>query len=197
MKILSGMREDQIKLVSFLDMQSLVGFLSFCPQTVRLGRVFMRRLWDFINHFLRAAPRTTRRRIPVWGREDLEWWNNFDTSNREIKSLYTNACLYGLGGFYFRGSKSWEQADVNQVNAFRAVVQGKVLPANRRMKKNPDDPSINVNEVEAILLAFQIWAPKWQRKQVKITQIAPPLFQGCENTHLETRPMHHYEKFGS
>lgn len=31
--------------VAFLDIQSRVSFLSFCS----LGRVFMRRLWDFIN----------------------------------------------------------------------------------------------------------------------------------------------------
>ncbi len=39
-------------------------------------------------------------------------------------------------------------------------MQGKLLLANRKMKKNPDDPSINVHEVEAILWAFQIWAEK-------------------------------------
>ncbi len=32
------------KSVYFIDMQSLVGFLLFCLQAVRLGRVFMRRL---------------------------------------------------------------------------------------------------------------------------------------------------------
>lgn len=46
------------KLVSFIVMQSLVEFLSFCLQAVRLGRVFMKRLWDFINYFSRAEPRT-------------------------------------------------------------------------------------------------------------------------------------------
>ena len=61
------------KSVSFIDMQSLVGFLSFCSQAVRLGHVFMRRLWDFINHFPQMVPRTTLRRIPVWVKEDLEW----------------------------------------------------------------------------------------------------------------------------
>lgn len=38
------------KSVSFIDMQLLVGFLLFYLQVVRLGRVFMKRLWDFINH---------------------------------------------------------------------------------------------------------------------------------------------------
>lgn len=33
--------------VSFHEVQSLMGFLSFCSQVVRLGRVFMKRLWEF------------------------------------------------------------------------------------------------------------------------------------------------------
>lgn len=53
------------KLVNFIDIQSLVGFLSFCSQAVRLGCVFMRRLWDFINDFPRTGPRTILRRIPA------------------------------------------------------------------------------------------------------------------------------------
>lgn len=99
------------KAVSFIYMQSFVGFLSFCSHIVRLGRVFMRRLGDFINLYPRDGPRTMLRRIPAWVREDLEWWNKlfptyngvlfFDTKSRESKSFYTDACLYGLGGFYF------------------------------------------------------------------------------------------------
>lgn len=36
------------------------------------------------------------------------------------------------------------------------------------MKKNPDDLSSKVLEVEAIFLAFQIRASKWQRQQIKV-----------------------------
>ncbi len=53
------------KAVSYIDIQSLVEFLSFCFQAVGLGRVFMRRLWDFINHYPRDATRSTLRKIPV------------------------------------------------------------------------------------------------------------------------------------
>ncbi len=156
--------------VSFIDMQSLVGFLSFCAQAFMLGCVFMRRLWDFINHFPRAGPRTILRKIPAWVREDLEWWNKllpayngvlfFDTTKKKIQTLYTDVYLYGLGWFYFKGSQPWEQAYISQLQACYAIVQGKALPANRKMKKNLDDPSINIHKVEAILLAFQAWAPK-------------------------------------
>lgn len=63
------------KFVSFIDIQSLVTFLLFCSQAVRLGRIFMRRLWDFINYFPRTGPKTTIKRIPAWVRKDLEWQN--------------------------------------------------------------------------------------------------------------------------
>ncbi len=76
------------------------------------------------------------------------------------QTLYTDACFYGLGEFYFEGRQVWEQVKVNQSDAFCAIVQRKSLPANRKMKKNSDDLSINVHEVEAILLAFQIWTEK-------------------------------------
>ncbi len=61
------------KTVIYIDIQSLVGFLSFHSQVVRLGRVFMKRLWDLINHYPRDATSSTLRRIPVWVREDLAW----------------------------------------------------------------------------------------------------------------------------
>ncbi len=105
------------KSVSFINILLVVGFFLFCSQAVLLGRVFMRRLWDFINHYLRSTPRSTLRRIPELVREDLEWWNKllpthnriffFDTTNRQTQSLYTDMCLYDFGGFYFKGTESW------------------------------------------------------------------------------------------
>ncbi len=101
-------------------------------------------------------------------KENLEWWNNllptynkvlfFDTSNRYIISLYTNACLYNLGGFFFEGNDDWPKATIYEANAFWFVVNEKTFSKNRSMIKDLDDPSINVHEVEAILLAFQLWA---------------------------------------
>ncbi len=71
--ILASSKVPSQKVVSYIDIQSLVGFLSFCSQAVRLGRVFMRRLWDFINHYPCDATRSTLRKIPVWVREYLKW----------------------------------------------------------------------------------------------------------------------------
>ncbi len=46
------------------------------------------------------------------------------------------------------------------------------------MKKNPDDPSINVHEVEAILLVFQIWAEKWSGQQLRVFTDSTTAYSG-------------------
>lgn len=53
------------KAISFIDIESLIRFFSFCSQAVKLSRVFMRKLWDFINHYSHDVPRSTLRRIPA------------------------------------------------------------------------------------------------------------------------------------
>lgn len=63
---------DSSNSISYLDIQSLVGFLSFWSQAARLERGFMRWLWDYVNYFPRGASRIMRRRIPSWVRDDLE-----------------------------------------------------------------------------------------------------------------------------
>ena len=151
-----------------------------------------------MNHYPRDPIRSTLRRIPVWVREDLEWWNKllptyngvlfFDNRNRVTQTLYTDACLYGLGGFYFEGRQAWEQVKVNQSDAFCAIVQGKSLPANRKIKKNPDDPSINVHEVEAILLAFQIWAEKWSGQRLRVFTDSTTAHSGLRKFTLKGPP---------
>ncbi len=60
------------KSVSLLKIQSLIEFLSFCFQAVCLDRVFMRRLWDFINQFPWAGSKVMRRKIPAYMRKDLK-----------------------------------------------------------------------------------------------------------------------------
>ncbi len=81
----------------------------------------------------------------------------FDTINRITLKAYTDVCLYGLGGFYYSGVGSWNCNIIDQANAFRALIEGKqlLLPLSHKLPKHPNDPSINVYEVEVILLMFQ------------------------------------------
>ena len=127
-------------------------------------------------------------------REDLEWWNDllptyncilfFDASNRPTTSVYTDACLYGLGSFFFDGKGDWQTASVIQTRAFRTVVSGKTLPPKRGMAKNPDNLSINVHEVEVMLLAFKLWLPTWQRHRVIVHTDSTTAFSGLQDSTL-------------
>lgn len=155
----------------------------------------MRRLWDFVNLFPRTAKKTMQKKIPAWVREDLQWWNKllpiyngvwfFDIHNRKVQSLYTDTCLYGLGGCFFEGIKHWGQASISQSNAFRAVVKRKILLLNKKMAKNLDDPSINVHEVEAILLAFQTWALRWTKQRCRVYTDNTTAYEGLKNYALK------------
>lgn len=154
--------------LSLHDAQSLTGFLSFCSQAVRLGRVFMRRLWDFVASYPLHCMPCLRRKIPPGVVEDLHWWNSllpthngvlYFEEDRESIQLYTDASLKGLGGFYFQGSLAgWSEAApfINQKHAFAAAIS------------DTERVHINVHEVQAILLAFQSWGAAWAKKKVII-----------------------------
>lgn len=144
------------KALTLHEVQSLTGFLSFCAQVVRLGWVFMQKLWDFVASFSIGCSRFAKRRIPSDVRADLQWWNEllpvyneiqfFDTSVRKTVQLYTDASLQGLGGVYYENHldfQFWSEAALNipQDHAFAVPVS---TPAH-----------INVHELEAILLTVE------------------------------------------
>ena len=96
------------KSLSLHEARSLSGFLTFCTRVVRLGRVFMKNIWDFIASYPPHLALQGIRRIPISVVHDLEWWNKllpthngmlfFDDRNREVVQLYTDVSLVGLGG---------------------------------------------------------------------------------------------------
>ncbi len=152
--------------ISLLDIRSLIGDLSFCAKAVRLGRIFMRKLWDFLKAYPSHLSRTAKRCIPAEIREDLLWWNRllpdfngvlfFDETHRGITQLFTDVSLFGLGGFYYNTSDVfWTSAHIPQTQAFIAKTQ---YFGQLQIDQNPDRQSINVFEFEAILLAFELWA---------------------------------------
>lgn len=148
-----------------------------------------------MNYFPRGATKTTRRRIPAWVREDFEWWNRLlptyngvlfcDGTNREAVNLYTDAYLYGLGGFKFKGSGAWTKNKIEQGNSFQALISGKGLPANRKAPKDPEDLSINVHEVEEILLAFQTWGSIWHRHNIHVYTDSSTAYAGLADSTLK------------
>jgi hypothetical protein len=155
------------------EAQSLTGFLSFCAPVVRLGWVFMRRLWSYVASFPFGAPKAMKQRIPALVMEDIRWWNSFlqqcngtrffSENDRDTVFLYTDASGVGMGGFFLQSNHHypWDVIPglIDQRNAFASA-----------FSRDPNTPfDINIFEVQAILLAFQTWAYHWKRMRVVVS----------------------------
>lgn len=169
--------------VTLKEIQSLTGFLSFCAQAVRLGWVFMRHLWDFVASYPRLSSQFTQKRLTAEIREDLIWWNEllpthngvlfFDNQARPVFQLYTDACLEGLGGFYYLGDKLfWDQttSSVEQKHAFIASIS--------------NSTHINIHELDALLVAFNLWVTQWQKSKLIIYTDNTTAYNGLQNLTL-------------
>jgi hypothetical protein len=158
--------------LTLLETQSLAGFLSFCAKVVRLGRTFLRNIWDFLASFPTSATRACRRSLPRRVKTDLSWWNMllpqfngkhlFDDSSRPRFHLYTDASSVGLGGFYFPATSvqaNWEDytTTLDPINAFSIRI-----PRGKRHQH------INTHEMRAVLQSFKRWQSIWARGVVII-----------------------------
>lgn len=158
--------------LTLLEAQSLAGFLSFCSKVVRLGRTFMRNIWDFLASFPRSATRACRRSLSRAVRTDLSWWNKllpqfngkhlFDDSSRPVFHLYTDASSIGLGGFYFSTTSRqahWQDhaATLDPAHAF-----------SMRIPRGKRHQHINTHEMRAVLQSFKRWQPLWKRGVVVV-----------------------------
>jgi hypothetical protein len=147
-----------ISSVNLLNMQSLIEFLFFCSQVVQLERVFMRRLWDFITTF---QNRLIKKRILAWIRDDLHWWNEllsvfnevmFFEIDKSTKHVYIDACLANLEKYVFDSHVDI----IDQKLTFRARI---LDHSNSNFEFS--ELSINVREMKAILLTFQLHVNTW------------------------------------
>lgn len=173
------------------DAQKLTGYLSFCAKVVKLGWVFMRPLWTFTAEYPSTC-RSTRRRLPKQVREDLIWWNTllprfngvlfFDNATRPVSQLYTDASLIGLGGFTLQHpTLTWPLIPINQEDAFTAKV------INTTTAYQPPI-SINVFEVQAILLAFKLFASRWKTHRVVVYTDSTTAYLGLKSNRLRGPP---------
>jgi hypothetical protein len=159
--------------------RSLSGFLTFCTNAVRLGRVFMPHIWEF-SASCASLPPFAPRRIPRLVLLDLQWWNEllpayngvhfFDNVNRPCAQLYTDASLSGIGGFFFFGENgSWKDAisTIHQQLSFSTP--------------HSATAHINVLEVKAILVAFETWAALWQNHKLVLHTDSTTALSGFRN----------------
>lgn len=144
---------------------------------VKLGKAFLYHLWKFIASFPTFSGTTLRQAIPFHAQLDLEWWANllpkfngitlFEKDRPEVH-LTTDACNSGMGGY-------WSDNNVNaDKNSFAME-----LPKFLR------DKHINILEVRAILVSFQLWGHQWARKKVIIHTDSTAAWRGLINHRLE------------
>ena len=135
------------------EADTLAGFLSFYSHVVRLGRAFMSSLWEFISAF---PPTQGKRWISFFLRQDLRWWCSalpshnsilfFDDASRPPIQLFTDACLTGIGGFFYTSIENdWRSSIPILTPTQTYAVQ---------VEEINDKEHINFHEVYAILVAL-------------------------------------------
>ncbi|HEY5813549.1 MAG TPA: reverse transcriptase domain-containing protein [Terrimicrobiaceae bacterium] len=173
--------------LSLREAQRLCGFLNFCCKVVRIGRNFMSSLWEFIAAFDPGPP--ARRRINFCLREDIRWWHTtlplingilfFDDTNRRTVQVFTDACLHGLGGFYY------SDADDNWKEQLHIIKHSQSF--STRIPALYASEHINVLELQAILFAFQAWAINFHRCRVVVNTDNKTAYNGLLSQRLRGR----------
>jgi hypothetical protein len=143
------------KFITLLELQSVIGFLSFAAKVVPLGRPFLRRLYNALSCYRGGSPAQPRR-ITAAMRADLRWWLAFLPQwdgitlirpSRRTFWVWTDAAgTKGLGGYYLEDHASPLQ-DLSPTQAFSARV-----PRHHRRKH------INTKELLAVRKAIDLWA---------------------------------------
>ena len=132
--------------VTLLDLQQLLGKLSFVCNTVRSGRVFVSRIINLIK----SVPREASTELPESVISDLKWWRAF-MRHFDGKSMITDlrwkapdtviltdACLVSCGG--------WSEARKEYWHAKFPV-------------KITDSKDVHINELEslAVMVGLKVW----------------------------------------
>jgi hypothetical protein len=156
--------------LSLREAQQLAGYLSHCAHVVRLGWVFMPSIYSYVASFS-SLTGTSRRRIPADTRADILWWNTllpqfngvsfFAGKTRSTVYLYVDACKTGYGGFYYfdKLGRRWPEAPTLAALSNAFAIPSVPLVSDHQF-------SINAHEIEAILIAFELWASHWTRCRV-------------------------------
>ena len=119
--------------ITLCETQLLTSFLSFFAKEVRLGKIFIRPLWNFMAQYSLDSL-GIRQRISWQVRDNLSWWNNlllklnsvliFDNKRWETYLLYTYVLLVDLGGFYYKYTLAfWTDVMIEQNTAFFAMAE--------------------------------------------------------------------------
>ena len=137
--------------ISKKELRSLLGKLAHVARCVRMGRAFLRRLFDLLRSLNRFKPHH-RKRIPSEARKDLLWWRYHAEESNGITFIpaasdstschcTTDACLTG-GAAIFKPHWFYHKFDIL------------------------DSRPIAVKEFVMVLMALQTWGHIWAGSSV-------------------------------
>ena len=165
------------KSLSLMELQSLVGFLSFCTKVVPIGRAFLRRLYTALSEYTTSH---CRRRLSSDAMTDLRWWHTFLPSwngitlirlvRHEIRVWTDASGTKGLGGYYLHPSddplpQQWKALTWN-------TAYSKPIPRHQRQK------DINYKEMLAVLAALRSWKTAIAGRKVVLHTDNTAVFHG-------------------
>jgi hypothetical protein len=156
----------QKRRMTLLEVQTIGGYLSWCSEVVRLGKVYLHHIWQFLASFPPSAKPSTQLAIPYIVRLDFMWWHTLlpqfngiylFQEDRPKVSLFSDASQKGLGAFFLPTPKDLVRYEnsIQQENSFSMLVKGDHLGQH-----------INILELHAIQAAFLTWAQEWSQKTV-------------------------------
>jgi hypothetical protein len=144
--------------ITLLELQSLIGFLSFAAKVVPLGRPFLRRLYNALSCYS-TSPGQPRPITPQM-KEDLRWWLAFLPQwsgisiirpTREEVFIWTDAAgRKGIGGYLLRA-----------IDEPLHLLEPKYA-FSARIPRHYRDKHINAKEMMAALKALELWGPQPQ-----------------------------------
>lgn len=174
---------------TILELQSLIGILSFAAQVVRPGRTFLRRIIDFTVEA--GAARRTDPARSRWTpsprialtqsiRDDVRWWTDFIdefngttllyevewTTNEQLE-LHTDACMVGYGAKF---GDHWLQGRWTESQKADAIVTTR--------------ESMPYFELYALTIAAVTWGHMWRGRRIRFHCDCMPMVQAL---HVERR----------
>jgi hypothetical protein len=161
---------------SIQELQSLVGTLSFCAKVIRPGRIFLRRLINYVAHLSHRHKRqakTKPRDLPDSVKKDVVWWHTYMASYNNQTSIYptqwcrdsdmliaTDAGQQGYGGVF---GKQW--------------FHGKWSAEEESQSQRQSRDSMPWKELHTLVRAAATWGAEWKHTNIVF--------------HLDCEPMVH------
>ena len=144
----------QSRSLTYEELESLVGFLSFATKVVAPGRAFLRHSYNALAESKRGQHIRINRKLKI----DLLWWSEFLPRwngirmlkpSKPIVELWTDAAgNHGMGGYFLKQGQKSENLNFNQ--AFSIKFHQRLRYAH-----------INQKEMTAVKHAISIWLPSF------------------------------------